>query len=122
MDPQHAAIRNDPRINWIVNPTHKHCELRGLTSAGVHPADSASVDTVPTKSLEDPRKSCAATLSLNATAKWKNAAPPIFILRPISSFERLLQCLGSVIRTVIQHIEENVELSIIVQYIILYLQ
>jgi len=34
VDPQHTAIRNDPRINWIDNPTHKHRELRGLTSAG----------------------------------------------------------------------------------------
>ena len=24
----------DPRISWIVNPVHKHRELRGLTSAG----------------------------------------------------------------------------------------
>jgi len=34
VDPQHNAIRNDPRVNWIVNPTMKHRELRGLTSAG----------------------------------------------------------------------------------------
>lgn len=61
VDPQHAAIRNvrappgsctwpqrvcnpvlicaaprvqDPRINWIVDPVHKHRETRGLTSAG----------------------------------------------------------------------------------------
>merc|ERR1711943_96057 len=34
IDPSHAAIRNDPRINWMVNPVHKHRELRGLTSAG----------------------------------------------------------------------------------------
>jgi ribosomal protein L15E len=34
VDPQHKAIRNDPRIQWIVNPVHKHRELRGLTSAG----------------------------------------------------------------------------------------
>lgn len=34
VDPSHAAIRNDPRINWIVDGTHKHRELRGLTSAG----------------------------------------------------------------------------------------
>ena len=34
IDPFHAAIRNDPKINWICNPTHKHRELRGLTSAG----------------------------------------------------------------------------------------
>ena len=34
VDPMHKAIRNDPRINWIVNPVHKHRELRGLTSAG----------------------------------------------------------------------------------------
>lgn len=23
VDPQHKAIRRDPRINWIVNPVHK---------------------------------------------------------------------------------------------------
>lgn len=34
VDPMHKAIRNDPRINWIVNPVHKHRETRGLTSAG----------------------------------------------------------------------------------------
>ena len=34
VDPHHVAIRNDPRINWITAPTHKHRERRGLTSAG----------------------------------------------------------------------------------------
>lgn len=34
VDPFHPAIRNDPRIQWICNPVHKHRELRGLTSAG----------------------------------------------------------------------------------------
>mmetsp|Transcript_7103 Transcript_7103/g.16854 ORF Transcript_7103/g.16854 Transcript_7103/m.16854 type:complete len:206 (+) Transcript_7103:63-680(+) len=34
VDPFHQAIRNDPRLNWICNPVHKHRELRGLTSAG----------------------------------------------------------------------------------------
>jgi len=34
VDPQHTVIRNDPRINWIVRPTMKHRECRGLTSAG----------------------------------------------------------------------------------------
>jgi len=34
VDPQHATIRRDPRINWICNPVHKHREMRGLTSAG----------------------------------------------------------------------------------------
>ena len=34
VDPNHNAIRNDPRINWICRPTMKHRELRGLTSAG----------------------------------------------------------------------------------------
>lgn len=34
VDPQHITIRNDPKINWIVNPVHKHRERRGLTSAG----------------------------------------------------------------------------------------
>jgi len=34
VDPDHSAIRNDPRINWIARPQHKHRELRGLTAAG----------------------------------------------------------------------------------------
>ena len=34
VDPSHQKIRNDPRIQWICNPVHKHRELRGLTSAG----------------------------------------------------------------------------------------
>merc|ERR1712127_40400 len=34
VDPNHNAIRNDPRINWICSPVHKHRENRGLTSAG----------------------------------------------------------------------------------------
>lgn len=34
VDPNHQKIRNDPRINWICNPVHKHREMRGLTSAG----------------------------------------------------------------------------------------
>ena len=34
IDPAHNAIRNDPRISWIVNPHQKHRELRGVTSAG----------------------------------------------------------------------------------------
>ena len=34
VDPYHKAIRDDPRINWICNPVHKHRELKGLTSAG----------------------------------------------------------------------------------------
>ena len=34
VDPQHKAIRRDPRINWIVAPVMKHRELRGLTGAG----------------------------------------------------------------------------------------
>ncbi|KAL5758358.1 hypothetical protein ACOSP7_020969 [Xanthoceras sorbifolium] len=34
VDIAHNAVRNDPRINWLCNPVHKHRELRGLTSAG----------------------------------------------------------------------------------------
>lgn len=34
VDPMHKVVRNDPRINWICNPVHKHREIRGLTSAG----------------------------------------------------------------------------------------
>ena len=36
VDPSHPAIRNDPTINWIVNPVQKHRECRGLTAAGRH--------------------------------------------------------------------------------------
>lgn len=34
VDPMHKVVRNDPRINWICNPVHKHREIRGLTAAG----------------------------------------------------------------------------------------
>jgi large subunit ribosomal protein L15e len=34
VDPNHNAIRNDPKINWICKPVQKHRELRGMTSAG----------------------------------------------------------------------------------------
>jgi large subunit ribosomal protein L15e len=34
VDPAHNAIRNDPKINWICQPVHKHRELRGVTSTG----------------------------------------------------------------------------------------
>ncbi|KAI7213227.1 60S ribosomal protein [Hortaea werneckii] len=34
VDPMHKAIRRDARINWIVNPVHKHRECRGLTATG----------------------------------------------------------------------------------------
>lgn len=34
VDPSHTVIRNDPRLNWIVAPAHRHRELRGLTGAG----------------------------------------------------------------------------------------
>merc|ERR1711877_114793 len=29
-----GALRNDAKLNWICNPTHKHREIRGLTGAG----------------------------------------------------------------------------------------
>ena len=34
IDPSHNAIRNDPKINWVCDDTHKRREARGLTSAG----------------------------------------------------------------------------------------
>ena len=34
VDPAHNAIKNDPRINWIVSEKQNKRELRGLTSAG----------------------------------------------------------------------------------------
>merc|ERR1711939_1303490 len=35
VDPAHTAIKEDPRINWIVSEKHNRRELRGLTSAGM---------------------------------------------------------------------------------------
>ena len=37
VDPMHKVIRDDPRMNWICNPTHKHRELRGITSSSRKP-------------------------------------------------------------------------------------
>ncbi len=34
VDPQHPAIRNDPKINWICEPANRGRAYRGLTSAG----------------------------------------------------------------------------------------
>ncbi|KAB0800525.1 hypothetical protein PPYR_06265 [Photinus pyralis] len=34
VNPAHNTIRRDPKINWIVDPVHKHRELRGKTSSG----------------------------------------------------------------------------------------
>jgi large subunit ribosomal protein L15e len=33
VDPHHTAIRQDPAIQWLAKPVHKHREMRGLTSA-----------------------------------------------------------------------------------------
>lgn len=34
MDPQHNAIRNNPKHQWVTAGVQKHRELRGLTSQG----------------------------------------------------------------------------------------
>ena len=34
VDPQHPAIRNDPKIAWIAHPANRGRVYRGLTSAG----------------------------------------------------------------------------------------
>jgi large subunit ribosomal protein L15e len=34
VDPNHPEIASDPKINWILAPTHKGRVFRGLTSAG----------------------------------------------------------------------------------------
>ena len=36
VDPNHQAIRNDPKVNWICSSKHNHRECRGLTSVGKH--------------------------------------------------------------------------------------
>merc|ERR1712170_24936 len=34
VDPNHNAVRNNPKLQWITAPVQKHREMRGLTSAG----------------------------------------------------------------------------------------
>ena len=34
MDPNHNAIRNNPKHQWVTKGVQKHREMRGLTSAG----------------------------------------------------------------------------------------
>ncbi len=34
VDPEHPVIRNDPKINWICDPSQRGRAFRGLTSAG----------------------------------------------------------------------------------------
>ncbi|CBY23095.1 unnamed protein product [Oikopleura dioica] len=36
VDPNHNAIRNNAKLQWITKSVHKHREMRGLTSAGKH--------------------------------------------------------------------------------------
>merc|ERR1712178_143312 len=33
VDPSHNAIRNDPRMNWICKPVHRHRAQHGVTAA-----------------------------------------------------------------------------------------
>ncbi|KAK8692878.1 hypothetical protein V6N13_070482 [Hibiscus sabdariffa] len=65
VDVAHNAIRNDPRINWICNPVHKHRELRGLTSAGKKNRDSVNERTI----REEVRSN-----SLGFITEWREVA------------------------------------------------
>jgi len=45
-DPNHKAIRRDPDIQWIVNPVHKHREMRGpRRRTASHAASARDTDT-----------------------------------------------------------------------------
>jgi len=59
----HNAIRNDARINWICNPTHKRREARGLTSAGKKSRGLRAPKTVRAKNQRP---------SVNASWKRRN--------------------------------------------------
>ncbi|KRX02192.1 Ribosomal protein L23/L15e core domain [Pseudocohnilembus persalinus] len=63
VDPQHNAIRNDARINWIVRPTHTRREARGLTSAGKKSRGLRAPKTVRAKNQRP---------SVNASWKRRN--------------------------------------------------
>ena len=57
VDPQHKAIRRDPRINWICRPAHTHRESRGLTSAGKKSRGLAAKGNRNVKNRPSKRKS-----------------------------------------------------------------
>jgi len=42
VDPNHSCIKNDPKLNWICEPTHRKRVFRGLTSAGKKSRDLKS--------------------------------------------------------------------------------
>nr|POE46251.1 60s ribosomal protein l15 [Quercus suber] len=105
VDPQHKAIRRDPRINWIVNPVHKHRESRGLTATGKKSREQGGVRAVGVDacfavpwrsgvctrlsrayrmSTTSSRKSCGESESMCSKARWnqpKNQSnlPPLLV-------------------------------------------
>jgi hypothetical protein len=53
VDPQHKAIRRDPRINWIAKPVHKVCKLRVSDQGGIltrYSTESLEVSLLPARS------------------------------------------------------------------------
>ena len=46
VDPQHKAIRKDPRISWIVNPVHKVSSHHSLPSVACADCDFSTVNRV----------------------------------------------------------------------------
>ncbi|PPS01801.1 hypothetical protein GOBAR_AA18843 [Gossypium barbadense] len=80
VDVAHNAIRNDPRINWICNPVHKHRELRGLTSAGsLAPQESA----ISKGYLEEKQHPFPSSLPLSLNNKF----PPVLHPYALSKFD-----------------------------------
>ncbi|KAA8565328.1 hypothetical protein EYC84_011045 [Monilinia fructicola] len=76
VDPQHKAIRRDPRINWIVNPVHKHRESRGLTATGKKSRGLGKghgfnhTHRWPQKDLEEAQHPQFAKIQINVIRGW----------------------------------------------------
>lgn len=82
VDPQHKAIRRDPRINWIVKPVHKVCFVTYASSACIHTnTDDNStarlaVSLPPARSLVASTRATASTRPRLAGGRTGSAATP----------------------------------------------
>ncbi|EZF35745.1 60S ribosomal protein L15 [Trichophyton interdigitale MR816] len=67
VDPQHKAIRKDPRINWIVNPVHKVNGSWGHAQYVEYTADLPSSTANPVVSLPPARSPVVSTRATATT-------------------------------------------------------
>ena len=67
VDPNHNAVRNNPKLQWITAPVQKHREMRGLTSAGKR---SRGVGKVSSIQLVIARNSLCSGSQVHQLHRW----------------------------------------------------